>query len=255
MRWRIEYYNPHFEDTKIKRVSGKYFFLCAILLLSLQFSTPIYSKTGIRMLTLDEAIAIAKQHSTQAQLAQFAYMGQYWNYRSYKAELLPSLNTNAGLLNYDRSMVEVRDPETGEISYVENNSLSNDLTLSIEQNIPFSGGRLSLSSNLSRLDQFDYNRTIYYSNPLTLNYTQPLLAFNTLKWKKKTAPLEYENSKRKYLETIQQITLQTAQLFFSVLSSQTNYKKSIENHEDRKRLFRIANKRYNLGTTTRSEIL
>lgn len=218
-------------------------------------STPISSQVGLSKLSLNDAISIAKIKSTEAQLARFGFMGQYWNFRSYKAELLPSLNLSGGLLNYDRSFVEVRDPETGRISYVTNNSLSNDLTLSVDQNIPFLGGKLSLGSYLSRLDQFDYKNTTYNSNPLTLNYTQPLRSYNSLKWRKKTAPLAYENSKRKYLESMQNITLKTTTYFFSVLSAQADYKKKVENYNDRKKLFEIAQKRYALGTTTQSEIL
>ena len=221
----------------------------------LTLSTPVFSQIGLSKLSLNDAIAIAKVKSTEAQLARFGFMGQYWNYRSYKAELLPSLNLSGGLLNYDRSFVEVRDPETGRISYVTNNSLSNDLTLSVDQNIPFLGGKLSLGSYLSRLDQFDYKNTTYNSNPLTLNYTQPLRLYNSLKWRKKTAPLAYENSKRKYLESMQNITLKTTNYFFSVLSAQADYKKKVENYNDRKKLFEIAQKRYALGTTTQSEIL
>ena len=221
----------------------------------LALSMPVFSQIGRNQLSLNDAIAIAKVKSTEAQLARFGFMGQYWNYRSYKAELLPALNLSGGLLNYDRSLVEVRDPETGRISYVTNNSLSNDLTLSIDQNIPFLGGKLSLNSYLSRLDQFDYKNKTYNSNPLTLNYTQPLRSYNSLKWRKKTAPLEYENAKRNYLESMQNITIRTTSYFFSVLSAQANYKKKVENYNDRKKLFKIAQKRYALGTTTQSEIL
>ena len=226
-----------------------------VCLTILMLSLPLYAQVGIGKLSLEDAITIAKTYSAQAKLAKFSFMGQYWNYRSFRAELLPSLNASSGLGQYNRSLVEVRDPETGQISYVDNNSLTNDLAISINQNIPFLGGHLSLKSSLSRLDQFTYKEETYNSNPLTLNYTQPLRAYNTLKWKKKTAPLQYENSKKRYLETMQNITMQATNYFFVVLSAQAAYDKSIENYEDRKRLFSIAEKRSELGTTTRSEIL
>lgn len=206
-------------------------------------------------LTLSEAIKIAHAKSPQSQMAQLSYMAQYWNYRSYKAQLLPSLNASAGLGQYNRSLVEVRDPDTGEISYVANNTLSNDLSLSIDQNIALTGGTVSLNTNLARLDQFTYNNKIYNSNPLTINYTQPIRAFNTLKWEKKTRPLQYENSKRSYLETMENITIQTTQLFFSVLSAQNEYDKTIANYNDTKLLYEIAKKRFDVGTTTKSELL
>lgn len=208
-----------------------------------------------RKLSLTEAIEIAKRDSYAAQVARYSFLGQYWNFRSYKAELLPSLNLSGGVMNFDRSIVEARDPDTGRISYVDNNSLTNNLTLSIDQNIPFLGGTLSLQSSLSRLDQFSYDLQTYNSVPLILNYTQPIRAYNALKWRKKTAPLEYENAQRAYLESMQDITINVTNLFFTVLSAQENYRQSVADYEDRQHLFEIATKRLELGTTTKSELL
>ena len=208
-----------------------------------------------RKLSLTEAIEIAKRDSYAAQVARYSFLGQYWNFRSYKAELLPSLNLSGGVMNFDRSIVEARDPDTGRISYVDNNSLTNNLTLSIDQNIPFLGGTLSLQSSLSRLDQFSYDLQTYNSVPLILNYTQPIRAYNPLKWRKKTAPLEYENAQRAYLESMQDITINVTNLFFTVLSAQENYRQSVADYEDRQHLFEIATKRLELGTTTKSELL
>ena len=221
----------------------------------LMLSSPLYSQIGIGKLSLDEAINIAQSNSVRARISRFTLMSSYWDFRSFKAELLPSLNASSGLGNYNRSLVEVRDPVTGQVSYVDNNSLSNNLNVSIDQNIPFLGSSLSLTSSLSRLDQFYYDEKTYNSNPLTLNYKQPLRAYNSLKWRKKTAPLQYKNSRKRYLESMQDISIQTTNYFFSLLSAKTNYDKSLDSYEDRKRLFEIAKKRSELGTTTRSEIL
>lgn len=227
-------------------------------LLLLLFILPTFSALGQPrpgVLTLDDAIQIAHSKSPQSLMAQLIYMAQYWNYRSYKAQLLPSLNAKASLGQYDRSLAEVRDPITGEISYVANNTLTNNLAISIDQNIALTGGKVSLNTDLARLDQFTYNNKIYNSNPLTFSYTQPIRAFNTLKWEKRTRPLEYENSKRTYLETMEEITIETTKLFFSVLSAQNEYNKTVTNFNDTKKLYEIATKRFELGTTTKSELL
>lgn len=208
------------------------------------------------VLTLERAIEVATVQSPQARAARLSFIGRYWNYRSYRAELLPSFNLSGSALNYDRSIVDVRNAETGEISYVSNNSLSNNLSLSINQNIPLLGGSLSVSSNLSRLDQFDYDRTNYNSNPLSVSYTQPLRSYNSLKWRMKTEPVQYERAKRQYLETMQDITISTTTLYFSVLSAQSDYEKSRENLADRQRLYELAQRRHELtGANSRSEIM
>ena len=216
---------------------------------------PVSASGPSRMLSLEEAIEIAKRNSYTAQLARYSFMRQYWNYRSYRAELLPALNLTGNLMNFDRSIVEVRDADSGRVNYVDNNSLANDLTLSIDQNIPLLGGTLSLQSSLSRLDQFSYDETTYNSVPLILNYTQPIRAYNYLKWRKKTAPLEYEQAKRSYLEELENITISVTNLFFNVLSAQEDYRRSRAEYEDRRRLMAIAERRLELGTTTKSEVL
>lgn len=209
----------------------------------------------VRTLSLADAIEMAKRNSYAAQVARYSFLGQYWNYRSYRAELLPSLNLSGGVMEFDRSIVEARDPDTGRISYVDNNSLSNELSLSVNQNIPFLGGTLSLQSSLARLDQFDYDMKTYNTVPLILSYTQPIKAYNALKWRKKTAPLEYENARRAYLEAMQDITINVTNLFFTVLSAQEDYRQSVADLEDRTRLMEMAKKRLELGTTTKSELL
>lgn len=208
-----------------------------------------------RTLTLADAINIAQHQSYDAMVARLNFMSQYWSYRSYRAELLPSINLSGGLMEFDRSMVQTRDYEDGRIYYVENNTLSNSLNLSIDQNIVPLGGKLSVQSYLHRLDQFSYDNRLYNSRPIRLSYTQPLFAFNRLKWLKKTEPLKYDMAKRTYLEAMEEIGIDVVRLFFNVLSAQTNLRQAESNLADRRSLLAIANKRFGIGTINKSELL
>ena len=206
-------------------------------------------------LSLDQAIELAEKYSLDAQLAKFSYTGAYWTYRSFRAELLPSINLNGNLLNYNHSKVEARNYETGEIDYVDNNTLSNSLTFSVDQNIPLLGGKLSLQSYLYRLDQFDYDRTTYNSQPLRLQYTQPLRTYNELKWRKKTEPVAYDKAKRVYAEALQNVNIRVTNLYFNVLSAQSQHKQALATLKDREALYAQAQKRYELTTLSKSELL
>ena len=86
-------------------------------------------------MSLSDAIRLAQEYSLEAKMARFSFLGSYWSYKSYRAELLPSASLSGALLNYDRSVTSVRNYDDGRINYVENNSLSNSLTLSVRQNI------------------------------------------------------------------------------------------------------------------------
>lgn len=209
----------------------------------------------ITYLSLEQAVQLATKHSLDAQLAKFNYTGAYWTFRSFKAELLPSINLGGNLLNYNHSKVETRNYDTGEINYVENNTLDNDLTLSIDQNVPLLGGKLSVQSYLYRLDQFDYDRTMYNSQPLRLQYTQPLRTYNELKWRKKTEPVAYDKAKRIYMEALQAISIRVTTLYFNVLSAQSRYRQAEATLRDRQRLYEQAKKRYELTTLSKSELL
>lgn len=206
-------------------------------------------------LTLANAIKIAQENSLDAKSARFSFLASYWTYRSFRAELLPSVNLSGGLMNFNHSLVETRNYEDGRLAYVSNNTLSNNLTLSVDQQIAATGGTVSLQSYLYRLDQFSYDERTYNSQPLRISYRQPLRAYNSLKWQKKTAPLEYEIAQKRFATAMQDIAIKVTALFFNVLSAQSNYQQSKSSAEERKALYAMAQKRLELGTTTKSEVL
>lgn len=212
-------------------------------------------RADAQSLSLNDAIRIAQENSYSAQVARFSFMASYWTYRSFKAELLPSVNLNGGLMNFDHSLVSTRNYEDGRLAYVDNNTLSNNLALSLDQRIAATGGTVSLRSYLYRLDQFTYKEKTYNSQPLHISYSQPLKAFNQLKWDKKTAPVEYEIAQKTYISNMQTIALNVTTLFFNALTAQSNYQQSQSNVEDRERLYGIAKQRLDLGTVTKSDVL
>ena len=206
-------------------------------------------------ISLDDAILIAQQNSFDAQLAKFSFMSSYWAYKSFRAELLPSMSVTGGIMNFNHSRVEARNSEDGKINYVDNNSLTNSLTFSVDQQISSLGGTLSLQSYLYRLDQFDYKLTTYNTLPLKLSYAQPLRSYNELKWRKKTEPKEYEKAKKVYIESIEDVAMQVASLYFEAISAQSDYQQNVSKYKDLDALYEISKKRLSLGTITKGDLL
>lgn len=231
------------------------FFVNLLLLVVVTMPSVAQNSNRSLTLTMEQAIQIALENSPRALMAKLAFMGQYWTYRTYKAKLLPSLNVSSGLGGYNRSLSEVTDSETGEISYVANNNLTNSVSLSVNQNIVATGGTVSLSSNLSRLDQFRFDKVTYSGTPVSINYNQPIRGFNSLKWQKKLSPRRYEVAKRTYLTSMETIKSTTITHFFNVLTAQNNYSKAVANYEDTKLLYEIAQERMKLATITKSELM
>lgn len=206
-------------------------------------------------MSLSDAIRIAQANSYDAKLAKSRFMSSYWSYRSFKAELLPSMSLTGGLMNFNHSRVEARNAEDGRINYVDNNSLNNSLTLSIDQQIASLGGTISLQSYLYRLDQFNYDLTTYQSLPLRISYSQPLRTYNDLKWRKKTEPKEYEKAKKVYLEDIEDVAIKVTTLYFDAIAAQSDYNQSLNKYRDLEALYKISEKRLALGTTTKADLL
>ena len=208
-----------------------------------------------QQLTLPQVITIAQENSLDAQIAGYSYQSSYWVYRSFKAQFMPAVNLSGALGQFNHSVVEARDYETGRVAQVNNNTMSNSLTLSVDQQISSTGGKVSLQSYIYRLDQFTYNERTYNSQPLRISYSQPLRAFNSLKWEKRTAPVEYRIAERKYVTALQDIAIKATTLFFSVMAAQSEYKQSVMAADDREKLYELSKKRFELTTTTRSEVL
>ena len=207
-------------------------------------------------LTLDEAIYAAQTQSIAAMVAKYTFLSSYWSYRSYRASRLPSLNLTGEVLSFDRSLRLLQDYDTGEMRYMENYNLQNTLGLSIKQNIALTGGTLRLYSSLNRLDQFaPKDSKSYYSQPITLSYTQPLFAYNQFKWDKKIAPKEYELAKRTYIEAMEDITIQAVTYYFNLLLSKTKHTIAVKNYSNTKSLYAIAEQRLELGSVTKDELL
>lgn len=215
-------------------------------------------------MTLDEAISTARTQSVAALSAKASFVSDYWAWRSYQASRLPSLYLYGTLGSFDRSIHSVEVPvdddqgdQNTRIVYSKNYSMENSLGLRVRQNISLTGGTLYLYTDLNRTDQFSAknNRLSWYSQPVTLSYVQPLFTYNQFKWNKLISPKEYEQAKRTYLESMEDVTIQAVDLFFSVLEAQSQYDVARTNRENTSQMLSIAAERLSLGSITRDEYL
>ncbi len=228
-----------------------------ILLFSSSLSWKELSAQKIKLrISLEEAIEIAKDQSPSALVAKHNFLSSYWQFRSFRAQLLPSLNLSATLGNYNRSLVPLQNSETGEINYVANNNMKNSLSLSIDQNIALTGGRVSLFTSLYRLDQFGSGvPAMYNSQPINITYIQPLRTYNNLKWDKVTEPKRYERAKRRYLEQMENITGNVIPLYFDVLQAQQRLAMSSKNYDNTIALYKLTKERYERGLVAKNDVL
>lgn len=226
--------------------------LLFIILLSL---IPENSKTQTRKFTLHEIINIAQQQSTEAIIAKHRFRSSYWKYRTFKAAYLPSLSFS-GTIPELNGTYQRMTTDLGKETFVERKSIYNIAGLTINQNIALTGGNVFVTSNLQRIDEFDESGTTQYlSTPVRVGFEQSIFSFNGLKWDKKIEPLVYEEAKKKYNETLEQISVEAVNRFFELANAQLNMEVARANLNSCDTLFRIAEGRYNIGTIAENDLL
>ncbi len=207
-------------------------------------------------MSLEDVVETARDQSPSALVAKYNFLADYWQFRTYKAQFLPSLNLSASLGQYNRSLLPLQNSTTGEIDYIVNNNLKNSLSLSIDQNIALTGGTVSINTSMNRLDQFSpSDNTLFNSQPISLYYSQPIKAYNTLKWEKKIEPKKYESARRTYLESMEAINISVTSLFFEVLSAQIALDMAQKNYNSTSLSVKIAQERYEIGAISKSDLL
>lgn len=202
---------------------------------------------------LEDVVALACQSSPDAQAARHTFRSAYWGYRSYRANYLPSLTltSNPGL---DRAINEVT-MDDGSVRFVEQNYLNTDLSLSLQQNIAWTGGTLSLQTSLQRMDLLGDKTFSWKSVPVNVAYSQSLFGYNSLKWNRRIYPLRYEEARRAYLETLELVAATAVDKFFAYVLAQSDYRTACQNYAQADTLYRFAQGRYRIGTTTENEML
>lgn len=225
-------------------------FVCLWFLLAGSI-TPVWSQ---RMLTLAETIEIAKRQSPDALSAQHRFRGSYWQYRNYKATLMPMLTLDAVLPSLSRSIEKITTTE-GDF-FIERNLANYSTGLSLSKNIGLTGGQVFVNSDLQRIDLFgDTTTTSYLSAPLNIGINQPLFNYNAFKWAKQIEPMRYNEAERRYLEDVEQINITASNLFFSLLDAQIRLKIQQLNLSNNDTLYQIARGRFNIGTIAENEVL
>ena len=223
----------------------KKIYFIAILLASTSLAMAQAPKTTF---TLEEVLEMARDYSPSAILAKHQFRAAYWEHRTYKAEYLPSVTLNGTLPNLNRSLVRYQ-LEDGTYRYIEENSNTASVGLSVNQNIGLTGGRIFASSNLERTDFFGDNKgTNYMSVPMQIGFSQPIFGFNELKWKKKIEPLKYLEAKRNYIQSMEEIAGESIRYFFDLVLAQQNLQTAQINYANTDTLYQIAKGRERVAT-------
>lgn len=209
----------------------------------------------IKRLTFDEVIKLSEEQSPNALMAKHRFRASFWQYRTFVAQYRPSVTLTGSTPDYSTAYTRVWNSNNEQWEYKATNVLQNLGSLALSQNIGLTGGSISLNSDLTLENDFEYDSRKYITSPLSIRLVQPIFRYNSLKWEKKIEPLKYEAAKKTFLSNIESVHQQAVNYFFSLALAQINKQIAEMNYSNADTLWRMAKGRYELGTIAEDELL
>ncbi len=226
-----------------------------MLILALGTTSPLNAAER-RHLTLEEVVEIAKRQSPDALMARHRYRGSYWQHRTFRASYLPNLRFDATIPNLNRTISPITLPDGSDI-FIRRSLATSSGSLTLNQTIGPTGGRLFVRTGLERIDLIrdDEIESSYLATPINIGYQQPIFAFNPHKWERRIEPVRYEEAKREYIESMEDIAIRASNLFFDLLLAQINKEINEFTLNSNDTLYQIARGRYELGRIAENDLL
>jgi len=197
-------------------------------------------------------VDLAIRQSSAAKYAQNTDVNYYWRWKNFQTRYRPQLTLKGDLPNYQHSTTPVTQPD-GSIQFRQVSIAQTNASLSLSQPLPLTGAWIWAATSLYRIQDFR-NKTVDFSGaPLAIGFSQPILAYNYMKWDKKTEPLVHEEAQKQYIESIERISLNATLRFFRFLRIQTNYNLALSNLSNSKDNLKIAEMRKDLGRISEND--
>ena len=208
------------------------------------------------VLDLKRTIGLANDSSLTAFRNQNMYLSGYWEFRTYKANRLPSLSLNLTPAQYYRYITQRYDSNSDMDVYREQQMFSAGGGLTLQQNFDWTGGTFYLESDLEYMRNFgDTKSTQYSSVPVRMGYTQSLLGYNPFRWERKIEPLKYEKVKKEFIYNTEVLSEEAVTYFFALAMAQADYKLAQENALSTDTLYNIGLKRHKIASISRADLL
>jgi outer membrane protein TolC len=218
------------------------------------FTAVANNNDSIHHLTIEQAVELALNNSNDSRSYRNFFLASYWSFRSFEARHLPSVSLSATLPSYTKRVQQGVDK--GEIYFYSQNTLTESMQLSVNQNIALTGGVISFHTSLNRVDQFSPSRsTSYNSAPFGLTYWQSLTTTNWMKWDKKLSPMYFESAKRSYMHNMEAVRTTAIAWFFNLMTAQQNLLMARENLANTDTLYKITQKKFEIGAIGRDELM
>ncbi len=210
---------------------------------------------GERNITLMEAISLAHARSVDAAVAANELRTAYWEYRTFRADLLPEVKLTATLPSFSKRYNSYQR-EDGSYTFLRDDNLMMNGALTIAQRIWLTGGTLSLTSSLDYVRQLgDGAANRFMSVPVALKLNQPLFAVNDVKWKRRIEPVRYKEARANFISQTEQVAMQAINYFFNLLSARQDYACAAQNVANAEKMYEAAKVKRKMGRISENDLL
>lgn len=227
-----------------------------VFILLIAFCKATDAQENVMKLTLKEVIDLAAKQSIDAFKQQNMYLSSYWEFKYYRADKLPFLSVGANPFSYNNSIRQDYIPQDQTWQYGQQKNITSSASLKLSQNVGFTGGNLSVSSDLGMSKNFlGDKQTLYSANQISVGYYQRLNGYNSMRWKSKIEPLKFETARRNFIQSKEDIAVKASNKFFELVDAQIEINISTTNLANADTLYQIGKGRYQVGTVTQDELL
>ncbi|MGA9837492.1 MAG: TolC family protein, partial [Gemmatimonadaceae bacterium] len=206
-------------------------------------------------LTLQEAISLAERQGLQAQAARQTLVAARARNRAFGERLLPQISLGGTVPNYSRAIVPVIQPDGSQL-FTPLQQTTSQLGVTVSQQLPFTGGSLTVSSSLQRFEMTGAQQVRTWSSaPMTVSLQQDILRPNTMKWDARVQDLTIEISRRQYAEAREAVAQQTTGAFFDLYSAQMAEANAAHNAAVNDTLYTLNKGRFQVGKIGENDLL
>lgn len=204
--------------------------------------------------SLDDLLLRNQSTPESAVLESEKEINEYDN-RLFKIQVLPKLQMSATLPSLTNSISPITLGDGSE-KFVNRYYMNTAVSMGLSQLIPFTGGTVTVSTGLTRLDNFSPQRNKSFNfNMFNVSYAQSIASFNQYKWDKKILSKQNEAFDIAQIQERERINLSIIELFFDLLAAQKEEELNQLMADNAGLLNEKAKALYSQGRISKSELL
>ncbi len=225
-------------------------------LCALAFTLVATNAGAQQQMTLQQAVDLAQKQSYSATAVTATRDAARSRDHAFGARRLPQLSFTGTAPRYEKTITPVIQPD-GSTNFTPVQATTADAGLTIAQQLPFSGGTLSINSQLQRYEVSGGTQKVlrWTSTPVTFAIQQPIFRPNGLRWDGREQDIRLDASERQYLESREGVAIQATEAFFELHLAQRTLENAQTNALTNDTLYNLNKGRLEIGKIGENDLL